>query len=389
MKKILIYSILAIALISHFGFTPMAKIVADSKYVDMPKEIELSQEETTFELKLNEELKNNQRLKIIVSNKNKLVSEKNEEQKLEISLSNVYLTNNNPISKVTIKHDKLDYANWRSDLDIKFVLEETVKTNSNNSNNSNNEKQETSIKNNTNESNTKTDTSYKEEKTMYTYQTVTGWNEGSFSLEMPEGIYEQRTQYATSTASFDNSNFSLDIPGDGFYKTSTQYGYNQRSKKTVSVPYTATRNSFYNNVGACPADCISGTINDYGSGCECTIVESYTAYKNSFSYGSWETNNDSWRFDGAYGESDTVQPITRDVYLIPISWSEPSDWSYDNKSSTSETKVIERVVYVTPSSYSNESAYQDTKPSGSNIKINTYHFYRIVTNGIPGEWIKY
>lgn len=230
----------------------------------------------------------------------------------------------------------------------------------------------------------------REEKIMYTYQEVETWDEEHFLEEVPEGIYNEKIQYGTSIASFDNNNFVLGIPADGFYREIIQYGYNQRDKKQVTKPYTESRQSHYNNnQGGCPSDCISSTINAYGDGgCDCTIIENYTVNRTGYEYGTWTLKNDSWRANTPYEESDVVQPITRTVYLVPTSWADPTDWSYENKNSTKEAKVVERKVYVKPATFTAESAYQDQVPSGNHIKINSYNFYRIVTNGVPGEWIK-
>lgn len=231
----------------------------------------------------------------------------------------------------------------------------------------------------------------REEKTMYTYQTVEKWDEENVLLEAPKGDYEERIQYGTSVATFENNSFSLSKPNDDFYKEAIQYGYNQRTKQAIKVPYTVEEHVGYNNVGGCPAGCINANsyVNEEGlDACECTIIETHTEYKDSFSYGPWQTNNSSWRFDSAYTESDIIAPITRNVYLIPTSWNDPTDWSFDNKKATNEAKVVERKVYLVPAVYSAESVPQETIPNGHHYKINAYQYYRIITNGVPGEWIK-
>lgn len=233
----------------------------------------------------------------------------------------------------------------------------------------------------------------REEKTMYTYQTVVSWDEEHILLEAPKGDYDERVQYGTSTAIFDNNTFSLNKPEDGFYRETIQYGYNQRTKQEVTKPVTHEKHVSYNNEGGCPGDCISGTINPYvnsegKNACSCTIVETFIVDEKSFSYGPWQTNNNSWRYGSAYTESDTVAPITRNVYLTPTSWNDPTDWSYENKNDSNEAKVVERKVYLIPAAYSVESVPSETIPNGHHYKINAYQYYRIVTNGIPGEWIK-
>ena len=384
MKKIVTYSLVILALLLSFNGNMSYNVVAESNTVDVPKEIDISKNETSFDIKLLKEIGNNQRVLITVTGDSYLTCDSNSKIKLDIKLSNKYLTNETTISTVTITHEELPFGNWECNLKLSFKLENDGDDNTTTSSTKKSTGSSNSSEKETN--NKKQDVITKEEKIMYSYKTVTVWDEENYLLEKPNCDYEERIQYASSFAQFSDSSYSLAIPQDSYYKERTQYGYNERSKTPVSIPHTSYSQQLYNNVGACPADCISGTINNYGSGCECMINVATTTYTTSYNYGSWAENSSSWRYDSPYSSSDTVEPIERTVYLTPTGWSEPTDWSYTDNENTNESKSVSRTVYVVPASYSQESPYQDSKPTGEHLQITQHKFCRTITNGVAGEW---
>ena len=394
-KKLKIIIIVLVILIL-FSTCAFSKAKSNSGMVKVPEEVSLSDNDAVFDVIIAGKLENNEKISIIVDKDNYLDCGKEGKVKLNVSLSNYYLTNENSHSTITIKHDDIPEGTWDGSIKLTFVKgkKKTVKTVNITSNISHKEirkVEEDEQKNKDSKEEKKEDVIVREEKVMYSYRKVVSWDESNYLLEKPNGDFIEKTQYTKEYAQFSNSNFSTSIPSDGFYKEATQYGCNTRTKQEVDTPVTTSHSETYNNVGTCPGDCIGGTahpyINEQGSdACECTINRTTTTYTHSINYGNWEEKTDAWRFDSPYTASDVIEPKERKVYLTPTGWNQSNEWSFEEPSKNNETRVTSRTVYLLPGAYSEESPCQDDKPTAEHIKITEHKFYRIVKNGIPGEW---
>jgi len=355
MKRIIILSLLLIALISKYGFRLGNDIVvAKSNILSVPNYIDVTDNETVFYVKLNQHILSNQRVLIKVQDTGYL-SYNDKTIPCHIILSDNYLYTGGQKIKITVTHEDIEnIGEYTLSLPIKYKVE-----------------------------------TYKQEKTVYASQTVSSWDSGNYTLDISEGNYKEETQYGyIEVSSFSNDLFSLEIPEDGFYQEVTQYGYQERTKKMTRESYKYTEERYYNNVGSCPLSCYDWTINNYGSGCACTIAEYKTGYRDVAKYGEWITNEDSWSNEDKYQESDTIQKITRTVYYLPEVWSEEKGWNYDEEYSLSNTiKPIQRTVYVLPKTYNELSTWSDQEPSkGKETKVISKQVCRLLINNEWSNW---
>lgn len=289
MKKIILLLIGLISLLITYSSNISYNVIAESYDVIIPESLNIINKETSFSIKLNKRLDDNQRIQIVTTGSCYLTCDDNEKIKVDIHFSNDYLSNDNPEIVVSISHDELPKGNWTGELCLD--LRENKKHTDGSTNTSKVEK---------------SNTISKEEKIMYSYQTVTSFDEENYLLEKPNGDYEERIQYSSISAVFQDSTFDVAMPEDGFYQELIQYGYKERTKEEIKTPKQILSDRYYNNIGACPIECISGTENFYGSGCECTIKVKETVYDKSYAYGEWQLNEDSWRNNEAYTDRKSV-----------------------------------------------------------------------------------
>ncbi|GEM_PF-6731564 len=372
MKKLIITIILVLlGILTSASYTTVK--ATESYEISMPERLDISENRTEFTVTFESDIPKDSIIRISYP-KNILLTNSNKETfPAVIESDNDRLKAKGDKIVFIITHENLPEGNWKFDLDVTFTsVKNGVQIKTDN-------KTIESAKQNA-------DSVSIERKTMYSYQDVYEWDMANYSLEQSANT-KALTQYSYETAEFSNSNYVYDIPADGMYLSKTLYGYKERTKEKIETPYTYTNIRHYNAYGSCPLDCDSGTVNFYGTGCECTITEHKKDIRVSYNYGEWVENENSYRFDESYTESDTVALLEKTVYLLPVSYIQSGNWTYEELSQSNTQRVLTRTVYVSVLRASDASELSDIKPDENENRIITSTDYcRIVTNGKAGEW---
>ena len=346
MKRIAIYSLILTLLLLIFGFPQSHEVLAENDLFNIST-TDISKDKTEITLTLNQGLKYGYKMIVKIPKEFELNNDSSK-VKANVEYEEVVLFKKGDSLKFEVSHEELSSGYWKGQLPIYYKFQ-----------------------------------AYIQSKTVYSSTTVSGWDYDNVLLSPPGGDYITKTQYGyKEVTSFDRGNYTLDVPS-GPYEAITQYSYKSREMVTTYTKEQHTRDKFYNNIGACPADCHEGTANFYGTGCECTVTEVYYVTIPHTTFGEW-TDSDEWRFDEPYVESETCMPISRTVYLLPASISGEGGWRDSPYEASGNIIPVSRTVYIKPSSYST-SEWSDSYPSDGGT-VNSKTVCRFESNGRWSEW---